>query len=310
MASGSRVIAGWDLPGRGSGMISPSVSSLQAQANAQRALAPTQAAGPLGSSFGLGLPAGYASALTRYLDPAAMEAQIRADAQVAAGNAAADRGFGLGDNIGARLTGEIQAPALQAYRMNLLNQIPQFWQMEQQQKAAAQAEADRRREMAWEREQRGWALEDRRYQQRLQAEAERKYREAGAYENPRSATTGRNAPGGFDGKSGTGDIIGGPAESNSRFGQSNLTSSTGAYAFGPGKGPDRVFTETREQAEARGANIGGKNNGDPPSAGFDYVGSPNKNTGGYIVPGVSSAGPSVNAFAGASSSASGQKWWK
>lgn len=94
--------------------------------------------------------------------------------------------------------------------------------------------------------------------------------QAGAARNP-FATTLQQV--GFqDGQSGT-NFIGdsGPATSGSKFGQSNLLSSTGQSVFGQKK-PDRVFTETKQQAEDRGANLSGGSNSAPYSLGQTVVG--------------------------------------
>lgn len=316
MASGS-VWTGW--PRQISDGVSPApprFSPTSTAQNTQAALAPTQTSGPLGSSFGLGLPAGYAAALTQYLDPAAMDAQINADAYSLAGHTAADQGWGEGDGRKSRLAGEIAAPALQAYRMNLLNQVPQFWQMEQQQQQAQDARADRAREISWERQQQQWAEEDRAYDKQVRNDARR---DAQSYRNSGYApTTGanRNVPGAYpgsvlgDGYSSTASISGGPAVSSSTFGQSNLASHKNPV-FGNSQqssGPYPGQYETKADAEARGAKLGGGPGNAAVDAGksfFDFSGS--KNNGGFQVQGVPTSGPSVKDLKNAGSWAANYK---
>lgn len=326
MATGS-VLAYWPRGAAAGVAPPPPRPTTSTAANTAAALAPTQASGPLGSSFGLGLPGGYAAALTQYLDPAAMDAQINADAYGLAGHTAADQGWGEGDGRKSRLAGEIAAPALQAYRMNLLNQVPQFWQMEQQQKAAEDARADRQRELAWERQQHTWETQDRedarRYQTQVRNDARR---DAQSYRNSgyAAATTSSGLPGGFPGAGvpGTGSISGGPAVSNSTFGQSNLLShsrpqsqpsysasnyetAADAAARQAGNPRSSSYTGPTSAGSGGGSFSSGSGHEAPHSAGFDFSGS--KNTGGFQVQGLPTSGPLTSSLKNATNWANNYK---
>lgn len=160
-------------------------------------------------------------------------------------------------------------------------------------------------------QQRAYAMERERMRAAEQQQQwDRQWKEK-LYRDMQQGSSGAGQPNGFgapnpyasifDGKSSTaemsgggGPAAGGPAQSDSTFGQSNLASHS-APMFGPPK-TYGISTETKAQAEARGANLSGS--GAQPNrltatgaAGFDYSGS--KNTGGQQVPGVSSAGPMV-----------------
>lgn len=111
------------------------------------------------------------------------------------------------------------------------------------------------------------------------------------------------APGGGGG--GGGEPIGNPDPNEPGFGQpGRLLSHQRPPA--PLKYQPGALTETRAQAEARGARLGGTPGASPAgptgvSRMFDYSGS--SNNGGHLVPGIGTAGPSVSSLQGATAGA-------
>lgn len=210
----------------------------------------------LGSGLGFGLPGGYASALTQFLDPTLMSNSIREEALRNAQRAGALRGLSVNEPAGAQLANEFTQAGLNNYRQMLMNQIPQFWQMEQQQRNYADARADRADEQKWMREQRDWALEDRRDLERARDE-ERRYRDsmAGGSGSGGSGGGGGQESGGNpwwrDGQSSTGSVSGGPASGSSW--DPRLGSERGIWKAPKEAGTAGVDyqTETAAQAEER-----------------------------------------------------------
>lgn len=286
MATGS-VIANWYQPGR------PNFGAPTVTAPATRPVSAAPASAPVASSAsGLQLlDPNYLSAITQYLDPAAMEAAIRADSEVAARHAAADRGFSIDDPFGARLQGEIQAPALQAMRQQLLGQIVPFAQLQQQQQQFDQQLQDNAASRSFQREQQQWAREDhkdemafREEQQRQQQAAWRQLNSAPTRSAPAAPGAPVGVPGGYDGQSSTGQVIGGPAQGSTW--DTRLGSDRNLWAAPKAPSYSASNYETAAQAAERQA-------GNPRSSTYtgkapDYSGA--SNNGGYQVPGVSPAG--------------------
>lgn len=208
----------------------------------------------LGSGLGFNLPGGYASALTQFLDPGLMTNSIREEALRNAQRAGALRGLSVNEPAGAQLANEFTQAGLNNYRQMLMSQIPQFWQMEQQQRNYADARADRADEQKWMREQRDWALEDRRDLERARDE-ERRYRDSMAGGSGSGGGGGGQESGGNpwwrDGQSSTGSVSGGPASGSSW--DPRLGSERGIWKAPKEAGTAGVDyqTETAAQAEER-----------------------------------------------------------
>lgn len=206
------------------------------------------------AGYNLSLPGGYASALTQYLDPQMVEATIRSDAEKSSARALNRRGVSLSDPFGAKLLNELTSQGLNDYRTSLAQQIPQFWQMDLQQRQMQQAEEDRKRQMDWEREQRKWALEDRRDLEQARDD-ERRYRDSmtGGSGSGGSGGGGQESgnPWWRDGQSSTGSVSGGPGSGSGW--DPRLGSERGIWKAPKEAGTAGVDyqTETAAQAEER-----------------------------------------------------------
>lgn len=151
-------VGGIRVSGFGRAAVPTPIEMPYAAAPAPVATPPMPAPGQNPMSF---LNAEYLSGLQRHINPADMEAQIKRDAQELSAQAAARRGFTISDEAGQRLQMEMTAPALHNYRMSLMNQIPEFWRLQQAQQQTEYDRQARAEDMNWAREQQGWARQDR-----------------------------------------------------------------------------------------------------------------------------------------------------
>lgn len=142
--------------------------SLQIPVQAPPVPPPTQAVSPATGTglAGLGLDPALLQAVSGYVNPATMEAQIRADAENVAAQSAARRGFSLADPAGAAIQNELASQGLQNYRAQLASMLPGLidWQQRQQDRQLERQWAleDRQSERDWRNQQRQWAEQDRR----------------------------------------------------------------------------------------------------------------------------------------------------